>query len=636
MTLYRQLLLLLWFTMVISLAAVLFLNVRSSSESLQIQSQVNTESALTSLGMRLAPLLEPLDKTAVEVTLNAAFDGAFYRRMSVDIFATEETLVRENRADPEGVPGWFINLFDIEPALASAPVASGWTESAEIRIEGHPGFVQQQLWQLSLELLALYGSLFVVIALIGSLGVRVLIRPLRQIEHQAQAIEDKDFSYRVPEPRTQELKRVVFAMNRLSDILNERFTANARQLKALHQRLQQDEETGVANRQHLLNELEARQAEGEKTHAFIALRQLKGETVRKSYGYPNWLALIQQAVGLLRQHFDRPDSLVGRISEYEFGVLVPVLPSDDLSHSLAELSKRLSALQLPGAVAEQAHFSLAGTLVESQDGVGSLLTRVDTLLREVDALGVDRFVWSTAAPDTANVLRTGQAWVELLRRRIADRALTLSHQPVVQALAGPAVQSEVYVRLLDESGQEMRAGAFLPVIEQFNLGAELDLAVLDKILQEQGETPLVLNLSLSSMRDTGFISRLAALTAGQAGALFIEFPESHLQREPEAVDSFVQILRSLKLRFGIDNVAGGGLELDYVARLRPDYVKIAPAICRAQDDASLTLLTGVCNTVHNLAIPVYATVVESEQQLNRLQETGIDGFQGYINEGGGA
>lgn len=631
MTIFRQLLILIWLTLVISLVTVLTVNLQSSADAVRSQQQVNIDNAITALGMRLAPHLDPVDPVAVEVNLNAAFDGAFYRLMSVEIFETEQLLVRETAAAAGSVPDWFGSLFDIQPYRAVAPVASGWTESAEIIIEGDTAYVYRQLWRLFTELLLLYGTLFVLIALLSSVGLRALIRPLKQIEHQANAIEAKDFSYRVPEPRTRELKQVVSAMNRLTGILSERFSANASQLEQLHNRLQQDSETGLANRRYLLNAFEARQAEGESAFAVVMLRLQKTDSIRKSFGYQRWMTLVSACVAQLKNSFDQPEVVIGRMSESELAVLVPVLPSDDLSQQLAQLSEQLSSLHEQGVAPYSSLFSMAGTAVLVDDSIATVLTRLDNLLREAQARGADQFSWDASGTNADN-MRTGQAWVELLRERIEARALTLRHQPVVAQLGGKPLQEEVYVRLLDEQGAEMNAGVFLPVIEQFDMGAQLDLAVLDKMLENDSQTPEALNLSLSAMRDTAFLSRLAAMSPAQAAGVLFEFSETHLQREPEVVENFTSILHSLGLQFGIDNVASSGLALDYIARLRPHYVKVAPALCRATDEASLTLITSVCNTVHNLDLPVYATVVEHETQLQGLEVTGIDGFQGYIND----
>ncbi|MCV6589566.1 MAG: EAL domain-containing protein [Marinobacterium sp.] len=651
MTIYRQLLLLIWMTMVISLLTVLTVNLQSSADSLQSQQRLNINSALTALGMRLSPHLDPVDPVSVEVNLNAAFDGAYYRRIQVEIFETEQVLERHNNAQPAGVPDWFIGLFDIQPYRAVAPVASGWTESAEITIEGHTGFVYRQLWRLSTDLLLLYGTLFILIALLSSIGLRALVRPLQQIEHQARAIENRDFSYRVPEPRTRELRRVVAALNRLTGILSERFSENAGQLEQLHNRLQQDSETGLANRRYLLNTFEARLADPDSDFALIMVRLQQADSLRKRYGYQRWMTLVNSCVEQLQAAFGQPDMMIGRMSEAEFAVLLPALPEETRNPALHKLQQALQALHEQGIAPEAELFSLAGTAVQQGDSIGTVLTRLDNLLREARARGADQLCWDEG--DNHQTWRTGQAWVELLRQRIEARALTLRHQPLVAELGGAPLHNEIYVRLLDEQGAEMNAGTFLPVVEQFELGAQLDLAVLEKMLESNSDTlesnntvlksnsaplksnngtPQALNVSLSALRDTAFLSRLAALTSAQRRQICIEFPETHLQREPDAVASFTSILHSLGLSFGIDNVASGALSLDYIARLRPHYVKVAPALCRAPDDAGLALMTGVCNTVHNLDIPVYATVVENEVQLERLEATGINGFQGYIND----
>jgi len=631
MTLYRQLLVLLWSTLLLSLVAVVMVNFRTSSESLQVQLQSNTDNALTSLGMSLSPFLQPLDETLVEVTLNAAFDGAFYRQMRVELYATDEVMLRENRANPEGVPAWFVAMFPFPPVIAEAPVTTGWTESALITIEGHPGFIQQELWQLASQLLAVYGTLFLVVALVCSWALTILTRPLQHIEHQAKAVEERNFNYRIPLPKTRELRRVALAMNNLMHILQERFASHARQLEQMQIRLQQDSETGIATRQHLLNELDANIVDGDRSGTFILLRLLDAEKLRKRFGYGAWIGLLNGTIKVLKQAFDNDEVVIGRMSEAELAVVVPTLPGEVLADKLAELQASLRTMRDSEVAPQDGIFLLAGTPIRDSDSKASVLTRSDNQLSEMAARGVNLAQWIDDTP--AATMRTGQAWVALLRERIEQGKLLLETQGVYEALGAEPVQQEVYVRLLDEQGERMPAGAFLPVIEQFELGVALDLAVLEKVLTTQQTGVSAINLSLSSMQDTRFVSRLSSLTAVQRNRIAIEISENLLRRDREAVVNFVQILHSLSVSFGIDNVGATGLSLDYVSALKPTYLKIAPGLCRAADNDSLMLVTGICNTVHNLTVPVYATSVEHQAQLQRLQETGVDGFQGYITKG---
>ncbi|WP_417348014.1 EAL domain-containing protein [Ferrimonas sp.] len=631
MTLYRQLLILLWMTLLISLVAVVAVNFRASSESLQAQLHTNTENALTSLGMSVSPYLDPVDETLVEGTLNAAFDGAFYRKMRIELYAVDRVFERENSANPEGVPAWFITLFPFPSVVAEAPITTGWTESALVTIEGHPGFIQQQLWQITFQLLLVYGSLFLAAALFGSWGIRLLIRPLSQIEAQAKAIEAKDFDHRIPLPKTRELKRVVLVMNNLMKILQERFASHARQLETMRVKLQQDGETGIATRQHLVNELEANIADTDKHGALVMLRLLDAEKIRKSFGYGAWSKLLNQSIESLQGAFGSEEVVVGRMSEAELALLIPTVPRADLSAELQGLRETLTSLRQNGIAPQDAIFLLAGTTILADDTKASVLTRSDNLLSELAAKGVNLAKWADNMPQGS--LRTGQEWVALLRERIDTGKLHLETQGVFSELDGQAIHHEVYVRLLDESGTQMPAGAFMPVIEQFDLGVALDLSVLKKVLSTPQGAPQALNISLSSMRDTRFVGRLSSLSREELGRVVIEVSEQQLKRDRELVESFIQILNSLSIKFGFDNVGATGISLDYVTGLKPAYLKVAPGLCRGTDEDSLMLVTGICNTVHNLEVPVYATVVENQAQLEKLQQTGIDGFQGYINKG---
>lgn len=630
MTLYRQLLVLLWTTLLISLVAVVTVNFRSSSSSLQEQLQSNTENALTSLGMSVAPHLQPLEETLVEVTLNAAFDGAFYRRMRIEMYQVDKVLERENLANPKGVPDWFINLFPFAPVVAEAPVTTGWTESALITIEGHPGFIQQQLWALATQLLAVYGTLFLVVALFCSWALRVLTRPLQHIEKQAKAVEARDFSYQIPLPTTRELKQVVLAMNHLMTTLQERFTSHAKQLEQMRVRLQQDSETGIVTRQHFVNELDASIVDHEARRALIMVRLLDAEKIRKRFGYSVWITLLKTTINLIHDTFEDEDVLIGRMSEAELAVLCPAVPGGDIRTKLAMLQSKLCGMREADIAPLDAIFLLAGTPVRTTDSKASVLTRCDNQLSELAMKGANLIQWSEE--DGASPMRTGQAWVALLRGAIEQQKLMLETQGVFTELGGSPLQHEVYVRLLDEQGEPMPAGAFMPVIEQYDLGVALDLAVLERVIAQPHTTAHVINVSLSSMQDTAFVSRLSSLSAEHQAQIIIEISEVQLKRARKVVEGFVQILTSLAIRFGFDSVGATSISLDYVSELKPAYLKIAPGLCRAADNDSLMLVTGICNTVHNLAIPAYATAVEDKTQLERLLETGVDGFQGYITK----
>ncbi|MBW8192068.1 EAL domain-containing protein [Neiella marina] len=637
MTLYRQVLLLLVVMTIVSLSAVMMLNIKSSSDSLRVQQQVSIESALTALGMRLAPVLQPYDRALAESTMLAAFDGAFFRSIDVEIYENGEHLRKVNQAQPAGVPSWFTQLFEIIPMVAEAPITTGWNEVATIRIEGHPGFVQAQLWQLSVHLMMFYGSLFVIMSLLTVVVLRVVIkRPLTQIEQQVSAIEQREFGFRIPLPRTRELRQVVKALNHLTGILSEQFKANTAQLATLKTRVQQDPETKVANRRHLINELQSRLSE-QQPQAVVMLSLHDRDRIRKHYGYKQWLDLMQQSVDSLRQEFDDQQVMIGRLSETDFAVLIPVLPKQDLSEPLAKVAQHMDSLHAKGTAPFESTCAIAGVPVAIDDNVTDVFTRLDHALRDAEQQGQNPWLWRSEDA-AADKLRSGQQWVNLLRRRLRKGELQLRVQSLVAELGGASLHDEVYAGIEDEDGKPLNAAIFVPVIEQFDLGSELDQAVLQQVRQQaefSSGAAVAINVSLSSIRDTRFLQALAEVPADERQRVYVELAEVYVGRDRAAVASFVAVLRSLGYRVGIDNVGvateQAAADLGYLKSLRPDYLKLSAALCRQLDEQNLSVVAAVATTARNLDIPVYATAVEQEAQLKSLQECGVQGFQGFIN-----
>ncbi|MCL6415954.1 EAL domain-containing protein [Aestuariirhabdus sp. Z084] len=627
MTLYRQVLILLLLAMLVSLTAVMTLSLQSNSSYLQQQLRISTDAAVTSLGMRLAPLLKPMDKVLVESTINAAFDGALLQRIDVELFADDSHITRSRELRNEGVPGWFLSLFHIEKVVTEAPLTQGWSEVALLTVEGHPGGVYKQLWSLAIRLTLIYSLLFVILAAITAVALRWLIRPLQQIEHQARAIEQKDYDYRIPLPRTRELRRVVDVLNGLTALLKGRFLAHAGQLEEVRARLLVDADSGLMTRRALLDSLASLQSEG-RPGALVLLRVEHADEIRRQCGFHQWREVFDEASVLVRSLLspdaDSASVAIGRLSSQELAILLEGPVPESPEQSLTELCQAISNIKPQQTSDIVVDGAAVGISIGGDHNVGQLLTRLDTELR-ICVSGNNRARWVEEKTLTYT-LRTAEQWLSLLRERLDQQALQLRWQPVVTR-NGEVLQREVFASVVDEQKQSLHAGLFVPVIEQFDLGAFLDQAVMKEVLAQPVEGLVAINLSLSAMRDTRFISRLSSMTVREK--LLFEVSELNLNREYETVTSFASLMRQMGYSLGVDQVGASGRSLDYLTVLRPTYVKVAPGLCSADTD-SLTLLNGIANTVNNLGIPVYATAVETQAQADVLWSAGISGLQGYL------
>ncbi|TCS36168.1 bifunctional diguanylate cyclase/phosphodiesterase [Reinekea marinisedimentorum] len=625
MTLYRQVLMLLLVTLLVSFVTVMGLNLRSNADYLEQQLRASTDSVATSLGMRIAPFLNPYDPVLTESTVTAAFDGSFLKRIDIEFFADNSHLTKTKPELTQGVPQWFVSLFEMAPVVTQAPLTSGWVEVAMLTVEGHPGNLYRQLWQLATNLVLIYGALFIVLAVFTSIGLRWVTRPLEHIELQAEAIKEKDFDYRIPLPRARELKRVVETLNHLTGILKKRFFETAKQLEVLQDRLLIDADSGLLTRRAVLD-IALGYMESGQPGTLLLIRIEHLEALRQHRGFRSWRQVVDALSSHAADQFEqqRTDYSLGRLSSQDFALLLssPVKSETKLQQLVDALNGDLAAIE------EELQLTLVAAEISADVSVGEVLTQLDDELRSCLLKNRSCALLPSLLPE--NSVRTAEEWLLFLKDRLAQQALHLRKQPVITHHGGQMHQ-EVFASLLDNEGHSLHAGLFIPVIEQFELGAMLDLAVLHKALDKSDDIPVAINLSLSTMRDTGFISALTKLPALQRQQVLFEVSEINLNREFDTVLSFANVIRQLGFSIGIDQVGASGRSLDYLQSLRPAYVKAAPGLSLTDSD-SIALLESLTNTVNNLGIPVIATAVEEQAQADRLWQIGIAGLQGFFTD----
>ena len=188
-------------------------------------------------------------------------------------------------------------------------------------------------------------------------------------------------------------------------------------------------------------------------------------------------------------------------------------------------------------------------------------------------------------------------------------------------------------------GEEYHAGQFLPAIEQFALGERFDMDILMRIpaLLEQNELPaLAINLTAGALRSDGFrLWLIDYMNAHQqvSQQITFEIAESILVQYGDEMESLCEAIHRYGFSFGVDQYGRHIQSLDYLARLRPAYVKVDFGYTAQvlQEEADTQFLAAICRVARNLGIHTIAQRIETIEQVERLQEFYIDGYQGYID-----
>ncbi|HKJ94998.1 MAG TPA: EAL domain-containing protein, partial [Gammaproteobacteria bacterium] len=143
------------------------------------------------------------------------------------------------------------------------------------------------------------------------------------------------------------------------------------------------------------------------------------------------------------------------------------------------------------------------------------------------------------------------------------------------------------------------------------------------------------NLSAQELMDDDVLDQVerALATSGlPPERLHIEITESTMISSPERVRHLLSRFRELGVRVAIDDFGTGYSSLAYLKDLPVDILKIDRSFVSASDEAerNAAILRAIVELGHSLDLKVTAEGIESETQLERLRDHGVEQAQGFL------
>ena len=265
MTLFRQLLI---FTLVLFFflfAGTWFARLNSTRTFLLDQLESHAQDTATSLGLSISPYMVKKDLPAVETMINAVFDRGYYRVIRLADVEDKVLVDRTQEVVMEGVPRWFVSFVPLETPSAMSIVLAGWSQAGTVLVESHPGYAYKTLWDTVVTTSLWFLVMIIVVLVGGGFGLRVLLKPLKRVEHQAEILCKKQYEIQTNLPRTRELRRVVEAMNKMTYKVKDMFDEQARVAERLRKNAYHDSLTGLGNRRYLEGQVATRRESGESS-----------------------------------------------------------------------------------------------------------------------------------------------------------------------------------------------------------------------------------------------------------------------------------------------------------------------------------------------------------------------------------
>jgi predicted signal transduction protein with EAL and GGDEF domain len=634
MSLTRQL----WFAVVLVMAmafgGTLLISTAATRQLFIQQLYVKNVDNATMLALSISQMQK--DPVTIELLLSAQFDAGHYRLIRLVDPAGAPLVERRNDAAVEGVPDLFIALLpmDVEPGVAH--VQDGWNQYGTLTVESHTEYAYVQLWQTTLRLIGWFAAAAVIVGLVGSLLLRIILRPLKAVVEQAEAIGDRRFVSQ-PEPRTVEFRQLVRSMNTLSGRVQQMLAEEAGRVEQLRQQAQVDPLTGLRNRETFIASLEDALAR-EDLGAVGVLTLVRVQD----------LAELNRAIG--RESADKilcrvaerlTDAsgghaarwIVARLNASDFAVMAP--GELDAAAVARRLSEHADLAFDRAGIDERRAVRTGSTTYHRGESRATVLARADGALAQAEQTDA-AMVTTASQDDAARGLPTDlMGWRAALDRAMQDDGVQLGRFPV-KGSDGRVLHHEAPVRL-KFGDQWLPAARFLAWVTRLGMMPALDRMVIEaalRRLEEQGGgVGVSVIVSAESICDPAFtpalVQRLGA-SPDLAKRLWLEVPEYGALRHLQEFRAFCRAIKPLGCMLGLKHAGPQVSRMGELHDLGLDYLKIEGAIVHSarEGHGHEAFLRSLCTIAHTMGMKTIAAGITQDSDQRALSGLGVDGFTG--------
>lgn len=377
-----------------------------------------------------------------------------------------------------------------------------------------------------------------------------------------------------------------------------------------------------------------------REHALLFLDLDQFKIVNDTSGHHAGDELLRQITSVFVGNLRHRDTLA-RMGGDEFAVLLE-------NTSLEQAEKIATKLT---ELAQEFRFSYDGKLFKIGASIGvvpvtsqtkdlaALLSDADAACYAAKEAGQNRV--QIHSSDDVDLLskRRQMHWVSRINHAIDENRLQLYFQKI-KCLNGDKTPEhwEVLLRLIDEQGDIVPPGAFLPSAERYGLMLNIDQWVLKRVLSELSKYENIpevsVNLSGTSLVDARFLEYASGLVENNpclAKKICFEITETAAIINFAAAQEFMRAMKRFGCLFALDDFGSGMSSFGYLKNLPVDYLKIDGVFVKdiLDDEIDLFMVESINRIAQLMHMQTIAEFAENESIINKLTDIGVNYAQGY-------
>jgi len=353
--------------------------------------------------------------------------------------------------------------------------------------------------------------------------------------------------------------------------------------------------------------------------------------------------LLKQLSVQLRLQVREGDTLA-RLGGDEFGVLLENCP---LNRAREVASKILSAVKSFSFHWEGRVFAIGvsiGMVVIDfhSDSVESIMSAADMACYAAKEQGRNRIRLYLEGDVEIKQRRGEMQWVNRIKTALETDKFLLFKQAIVSLDQNSESMSSRYEFLLrlDDDGEIIFPGAFLPAAERFDLMPLIDRWVIDKAfhylscLEGNPQGPYFVNLSGASLVDGTLFDYICAKMEEHNVSperVCFEVTETVAISNLDITSRFIRQCRKIGFKFALDDFGSGFCSFSYLKAIPVDYLKVDGGFVKNMlvDEIDCSIVESVNKIGHVAGLKTIAEFVESPEVIDKLRAIGVDYAQGF-------
>ena len=390
--------------------------------------------------------------------------------------------------------------------------------------------------------------------------------------------------------------------------------------------------TSLNDKRRFFAEIENRFELGDKFNVYL-IRMENYDVLNSVYGHKAGDEVLYLFAFALEKLFN--EGVAFHIHSTTFGLVLPTGDHDD------KYTKKI--LKLANEEISYSHFKIKTRCnvvhrrcTEPMD-IATFYEQLTYTLHKVQKMEHNFLEYT---PEFGEEMRREKHVISRLQTIDRDHGFEVWFQPIWSVKKQAFSSMEALVRLREADGGFISPGEFIPIAEKTGLITNITWFVINEVCRTITENQwlddmrVTINLSMANLSDDSFVDALIERSRScnvDKSRISFEFTERVIRENLGAAARNMKRLVREGFSFYLDDFGVGYSNFNCVLQLPLRTVKLDMSLVATVDDvhANESLVAILTDLFHDMGLRVIAEGAETDEQVEMLIQSGVDGIQGY-------